>query len=85
VAAGAPVTHGLNTSKTFRLYVHRNGENFVGLCTELRQVIEGSSADEILAKARALVDRSSNFAGPKKPRISVRVSPSSEGISRTAR
>jgi hypothetical protein len=84
VAAHAPVTHGPSSINTFRLYVHRNGENFVGLCTELREIIEGSSTDEILSKARALIDCVPDFAGTKKPRISVRVSPSLQKVSHTA-
>jgi hypothetical protein len=78
------MTRGLGSSNTFRLYVHRNGERFVGLCAELREVIEGSTADEILAKARALIDCVPNFAGTKKPRISVRVSPNLQQASHTA-
>jgi hypothetical protein len=76
VTAHAVVTRGLcSSNNTFRLYVHRDGESFVGLCAELREVIEGSTADEILAKARALIDSVPSFAGTKKARISLRVSP----------
>lgn len=77
MAARAVVTRGLcSSNNTFRLYVHRDGESFVGLCAELREVIEGSTADEILAKAKALIDSAPSFGGTKKPRISLRVSPS---------
>jgi len=70
------VTHGLGSSNTFRLYVHRNGTNFIGLCTELREVIEGSSADDIVVKTKALIDSVTNRAKTRQPRIAVRVSPS---------
>jgi hypothetical protein len=69
------VTHGLSTSNRFRLYVHRNGGNFIGLCAELREVIEGSTADDIIAKARVLIDSVASCAGKQKPRITVRMSP----------
>jgi hypothetical protein len=69
------MTHAIGSSNTFRLYVHSNGESFVGLCTELREVIEGATAEEILVKAKALVNSVPRFAGRRKPRISVRVSP----------
>jgi hypothetical protein len=69
------VTHGLGSSNTFRLYVHRNGVNFIGLCTELREVIEGSTADEIIVKAKALIDSVTNRVSTRKPHITVRVSP----------
>jgi hypothetical protein len=69
------VTHGLSAGNTFRLYVHRNGGNFIGLCAELRQVIEGSTADDIIAKARVLIDSVAGSAGKQKPRIAVRMSP----------
>jgi len=70
------VTHGPRTSNTFQLYVHDTGGNLVGLCTELREVIEGSSADEIVFKARALIDSVTNRVKMRKPRIMVRMSPS---------
>jgi hypothetical protein len=70
------VTHGLGSNNTFRLYVHRNGANFIGLCTELREVIEGSSTDEIVVKTKALVDCVTNRVTARRPRIAVRVSPS---------
>jgi len=70
------VTHGPRTSNTFQLYVHDTGGNLVGLCTELREVIEGSSADEIVFKARALIDSVTNRVKMRKPRITVRMSPS---------
>ena len=54
------MTHGLGSSNTFRLYVHGNDGHFVGLCTELRAVIEGSSADEIIVKAGALIGSVTN-------------------------
>ncbi|MGA8574183.1 MAG: hypothetical protein WB609_00650 [Candidatus Cybelea sp.] len=70
------MTQGLGSSNTFRLYVHRNGANFIGLCTELKAVIEGSSADEIVVKATALIDSVTNRVKTRKPHIAVRVSPS---------
>jgi hypothetical protein len=47
----------------------------VGLCTELREVIEGSTTEEILVKMKALIASTPSFTGAKKPRISLRVSP----------
>jgi hypothetical protein len=70
------VTHGLDSSNTFRLYVHSDGGKFIGLCTELREVIEGSTADEIVVKTKALIDSLANPAKTRKPRINLRVSPS---------
>lgn len=70
------MTHGLRSSNTFRLYVHRDGGKFIGLCTELREVIEGSTADEIVIKTKALIDSVTNRVKARKPRITVRVSPS---------
>jgi hypothetical protein len=68
--------HAMGANNTFQLYVHRNGERFVGLCTELKEVIEGATAEEILVKAKALLDSVPRFAGRQRPRISLRVSPS---------
>jgi hypothetical protein len=84
VASGycAAVTHALSSSNTFRLYVHRNGENFIGLCTELREVIEGSTTDEIIIKTKALIDSVPNRVKTRKPRIAIRVGPSLRKISR---
>jgi hypothetical protein len=70
------VTHGLGATNSFRLYVHRDGGSFIGLCTELRAVIEGSSADEIIVKAEALIDSVTKRVKTRKPHITVRVSPS---------
>jgi hypothetical protein len=76
--------HGISSSNTFRLYVHRNGENFIGLCTELKEVIEGSTADEIVLKTKALIGSVSNRVKNRKPRITVRVSPDLLKVSHTA-
>ncbi|MGB8908710.1 MAG: hypothetical protein WCC84_08160 [Candidatus Cybelea sp.] len=70
------MTDGLGSSNTFRLYVHRDGGKFIGLCTELRAVIEGSTTDEIVVKAKALIDSVTNRVKTRKPQITVRVSPS---------
>jgi hypothetical protein len=70
------VTRGLSSGSTFQLYVHRNGGKFIGLCTELREVIEGTTADEIILKTKALIDSLTNRVKPRKPRITIRVSPS---------
>jgi hypothetical protein len=70
------MTHGQSSSDTFRLYVHRNGEKYIGLCTELKEVIEGSTSDEIIVKTKALIDCVRNGVKARKPRITVRVSPS---------
>ena len=70
------MTQGLGSSNTFRLYVHGNGGHYVGLCTELRAVIEGSSADEIIVKAEALIDSVATRVKTRRPHITVRVSPS---------
>jgi hypothetical protein len=70
------VTHGLGSSNTFQLYVHRNGGTFIGLCTELRAVIEGSTADEIIVKTKALIDSAPTRVKVRQPRITVRLSPS---------
>lgn len=70
------MTHGVGSSNTFRLYVHDNGGTFIGLCTELREVIEGSTADEIIVKAKTLIDSVTNRVKTRKPRFAVRVSPS---------
>jgi hypothetical protein len=68
------VTHGLG-SNTFQLYVHRTGGIFIGLCTELQEVVEGASADEIIVKTEALIDSVAHARGTQKPRISVRAGP----------
>ena len=76
------MTRGLGSSNTFRLYVHRNGGNFIGLCTELRAVIEGSSADEIIVKAEALIYSVTTRVRARKPRITVRMSPTLQKAAR---
>ena len=85
MAVRAPATRGPSSSNTFRLYVHRNGERLVGLCTELKEVIEGRSADEILVKAKALIESAPGFAGMKKPRISLRVALTPRRTSKVSR
>jgi hypothetical protein len=70
------MTNGLGSSNTFRLYVHSDGGKFIGLCTELREVIEGSTADEIIVKTKALINSVTNRVKSRKPHITVRVSPS---------
>jgi hypothetical protein len=69
------VTHGQSSSNTFQLYVHRNGGKYIGLCAELKEVIEGSTSDEIVVKTKALIDCVRNGVKARKPRITVRVSP----------
>jgi hypothetical protein len=56
------VRHRLGASNTFRLYVHQYDGKFIGLCAELREVIEGASADEIDTVLE--VDHVINATGP---------------------
>lgn len=37
-----------------RIYVRPEGNHFVGLCAELREVITASTVDEIVARAKLL-------------------------------
>jgi hypothetical protein len=37
-----------------RIYVRPEGNHFVGLCAELREIITGNSVDEIVARATSL-------------------------------
>lgn len=70
------MTPALGSGNSFRLYVHHDGGKFIGLCAELREVIEGATTDEIIVRAKALIDSVTNHAERRKPRITVRVSPS---------
>ncbi|MGC1379796.1 MAG: hypothetical protein WA814_02090 [Candidatus Baltobacteraceae bacterium] len=79
------VRHRVSCGGTFELYVHRDGPSFIGLCTELKEVIEGSTADDIVVKAKALIDSVSNRAGTRKPRITVRMSPNLQNAVHNAR
>ncbi len=77
------MTQGIGSSNTFRLYVHRDGGKIIGLCTELREVIEGSTTDEIIVKTKALIASVTNRLKTRKPHITVRVSPTLGKASRT--
>lgn len=37
-----------------RVYVRREGNHFVGLCAELREIITARTVDEIVARAKLL-------------------------------
>jgi hypothetical protein len=37
-----------------RIYVRPEGNHFVGLCAELREIITGNTVDEIVARAKSL-------------------------------
>jgi len=50
-------------------------EKAPGLCAELRAIVEGSTVEEILAKARILIAGSATRSALSKPRITVRISP----------
>jgi hypothetical protein len=65
----------LNSRNTFGLYIHRESGRLIGLCAELRTIIEGSTLEEILTKAKVLIAGTATGSAPPKPRISVRVSP----------
>jgi hypothetical protein len=75
--------HGQSSNNTFQLYVHRNGGKYIGLCAELKEVIEGSTSDEIIVKTKALIDGVRNGVKTRKPRITVRVSPDLRNVPHT--
>jgi hypothetical protein len=39
----------------FHIYVRREGQHFVGLCTELRAIIEGQNFEQVVEKATRLI------------------------------
>lgn len=41
----------------FRIYMRRDGDHFVGLCGEIQAIIDGSSVDDIVSKAKTLIAR----------------------------
>jgi len=49
--------HSKDESATpgFHLYVRREGRHFVGLCTELRAIIEGQNFGQVVDKATRLI------------------------------
>lgn len=64
----------LQSSNTFGLYVHRESGRLIGLCAELRSIVEGATLEEILDKAKVLIAGSTAGSAPE-PRITVRISP----------
>lgn len=73
----------LGSSKPFRLYIHRESGRLIGLCAELRAVIEGSTHEEILAGAKALIAGSAKGSALSRPRIRVRIDPNSRISAKT--
>jgi hypothetical protein len=61
------------SNNTFRLYVHRESGRLIGLCAELRAIIEGATVEEILATAKTLIAGSGGKSGSASPRITMRV------------
>lgn len=41
----------------FRIFIRSEGDHFVGLCAELRAIINGASVDEIVNKTKLLIAR----------------------------
>jgi hypothetical protein len=70
----------LDSSNTFKLYVHRERGRLIGLCAELRAIVEGSTIEEVLASAKVLIAASATSSGLADPRITVRLSPNSKEI-----
>ncbi len=48
--------HGIaSTTTSCRIYVRPEGNHFVGLCAEIREIVAGSTVDEIVSKVKQLV------------------------------
>ncbi len=51
----ATTTEMCNVNESFRIYIRREGGQFVGMCAELRAIIDGSTVEEIVSKTKSLI------------------------------
>ena len=64
--------HDLN--EPFRIYIRREGGHFVGMCAELRAIIDGSTVEEIVSKTKTLIARAAtNGTDGARARITILV------------
>ena len=73
---------GGSSKADFRIYIRREGGHFVGLCGELRAIVNGATVEQVVTKTTSLIAEAlSGYSGLHAPRVLVYAEP---GTSRGA-
>jgi hypothetical protein len=64
----------------FRIYIRREGAHFVGLCGELRAIVDGATVEQVVSKTTNLIAEALlGYTGIHAPRVLVYAEPASAG------